>query len=178
MSFQWGPQKLFQGLVSHELAAHLFDIFFTQWIITVLSKWYKPDNFESLNSLKLSSTNICGLISNFVEFESFLESACPGILALCETNLDGSIDSGNFSVGSYLTLIRNDSITHVHGLAVYVKEGLLFAWDVSLENPTDSYLKFVSATFLLVCFVCLKESTCETRKNVFYFTSKALLVLR
>ena len=35
-------------------------------------------------------------------------------------------------------------------------------------------LKVVSATFLLVCFVCLKESTCETRKNVFYFTSKAL----
>ena len=26
-------------------------------------------------------------------------------------------------------------------------------------------LKVVSATFLLVCFACLKESTCETRKN-------------
>ena len=38
-------------------------------------------------------------------------------------------------------------------------------------------LKVVSATFLLVCFAFLKESTCETRKNVFYFTSKALLVL-
>ena len=38
-------------------------------------------------------------------------------------------------------------------------------------------LKVVSATFLLDCFVCLKESTCETRKNTFYFTSKALLVL-
>ena len=38
-------------------------------------------------------------------------------------------------------------------------------------------LKVVSATFLLVCFVCLRESTCETRKNAFYFTSKALLVL-
>ena len=38
-------------------------------------------------------------------------------------------------------------------------------------------LKVVSATFLLVCFACLKESTCETRKNVFYFTSKALFVL-
>ena len=38
-------------------------------------------------------------------------------------------------------------------------------------------LKVVSATFLLVSFVCLKESTSETRKNDFYFTSKALLVL-
>ena len=32
-------------------------------------------------------------------------------------------------------------------------------------------------TFLLVCFVQLKESTCKTRKNVFYLTWKALLVL-
>ena len=40
-----------------------------------------------------------------------------------------------------------------------------------------SCLKVVSATFLLVCFVCLKESICETRKNAFYFTSKALLAL-
>ena len=38
-------------------------------------------------------------------------------------------------------------------------------------------LKVVSATFLLVCFLCLKESTTKTRKNVFYFTSKALFVL-
>ena len=38
-------------------------------------------------------------------------------------------------------------------------------------------LKVVSATFLLVCFVSLKESTCETRKNAFHFTSKALFVL-
>ena len=38
-------------------------------------------------------------------------------------------------------------------------------------------LKVVSATFLLFCFVCLKERTLETKKNVFYFTLKALLVL-
>ena len=38
-------------------------------------------------------------------------------------------------------------------------------------------LKVVSATFLLVCFIFQKERTCKTRKNTFYFTSKALLVL-
>ena len=38
-------------------------------------------------------------------------------------------------------------------------------------------LKVVSATFLLVCFVSLKGTSCQTRKNVFYFTSKALFVL-
>ena len=37
-------------------------------------------------------------------------------------------------------------------------------------------LKVVSVTLLLACFVCLKENTLETRKNVFYFTSKALFV--
>ena len=38
-------------------------------------------------------------------------------------------------------------------------------------------LKVVSPIFLLVSTVCLKESTCETRKNVFCFTLKALFVL-
>ena len=30
----------------------------------------------------------------------------------------------------------------MHGLAVYVKEGLPFAWDLSLENSAYSYLCF------------------------------------
>ena len=47
---------------------------------------------------------------------------------------------------------------------------------VPLPIVTDT-LKVVSATFLLVCFVCLKGSTYEIWKNAFCFTSKALLVL-
>ena len=107
--------------------------------MAILSKGCKPDNFQPRNSLKLSFTNIRGLRFNFVECESFLESKSPDILALCETNLDDSIDSGNLSVRGYLPLIRKDSITHMHGLAVYVKEGLPFPRDVSLENFADSY---------------------------------------
>ena len=95
--------------------------------MAMLSKACKPDNFESHNSLKLSFTNIRGLRSNFVDCESFLEANSLNILALCETNLDDSIYSGNFSVTGYLPLIRKDSSTHMHGLTVYVKEGLLFA---------------------------------------------------
>ena len=38
-------------------------------------------------------------------------------------------------------------------------------------------LKVVLATFLLDYFIRLKESTFETKNNVFYFTSKALFVL-
>ena len=86
--------------------------------MAIPSKAYKPHNFESHNSLKLSFKNI-------PDCDSFLESNSPGILALCETNLDDLIYSGHFSVRDYLPLIRKDSSTHMHGLAVYVKEGLI-----------------------------------------------------
>ena len=43
---------------------------------------------------------------------------------------------------SYSPLIQKDFTTHKHGLTVYVKEGLPFAWDLSLENFADSYLCF------------------------------------
>ena len=48
-----------------------------------------------------------------------------------------------FSVRGFLPLIRKDSTTHMHGLAVYEKEGLPFAQDFSFENSTDSYLCFL-----------------------------------
>ena len=114
----------------------------TQWIMAMLSKGCKPDNCKPNNSLKLSFTNSWGLCSNFVECESFLESNSPDILVLCETNLDDSIDSGNFSTRDYLPLIQKDSITQMHGLAVYVKEGLSFAQDLYLENSWGFLLLF------------------------------------
>ena len=76
---------------------------------------------------------------NFVDCKSLLESNSPDILALFETNMDGSIDSGNSFVRGYLPLIQKDSSTHMHGLTVYVKEGLPFVQDLSLENSADSY---------------------------------------
>ena len=110
--------------------------------MAILKKACRPDNFELQNSLRHSFTNIQGLHSNFADCKSFLESNFPDTLALCETNLDDSIDSGSFSVRGYLPIIRKDSGTHMHGLAVYVKEGLPFARDLSLENSADSYLCF------------------------------------
>ena len=64
--------------------------------MVTLSKGCKPDKFESHNSLKLSFTNIRGLLPNFVDFESFLESNSPDILALCETNLDVGCEGLSF----------------------------------------------------------------------------------
>ena len=85
----------------------------------------KTDNFETHNSVRLSFTNIRSLCSNFIECESFLESSSPDILAVCETNLDDSIDSGNFSVRGYLPFMQKHSVTHMHGLAANVKKDFL-----------------------------------------------------
>ena len=146
--------KLLQGLVSHELTAFLcvFNLFLTQWIMAILSIGCKPDNFEPHNSLKLSFINVWDLHSDFVECKSFLGSNSPNVLALCETNLDDSVNSSNFSVRGCLPLIWKDSLIHMHGLAVYVKEGLTFTWDLSLENSVDSYFCFWLALLQLVSY--------------------------
>ena len=60
--------------------------------------------------------NIQGFCSSLLECESFLKSNSTNILALCQANLDDSIDYDNFSVSGYLTLIRKDSVTHMHGI--------------------------------------------------------------
>ena len=99
------------------------------FLFLILSKVCKPDNFESRNSLQLSFTNIRSLRLHFIDCESFLGSNSPDILTLSETNLDDSTDSGIFSVRGYLPLIRKDCTTHMHSLAVYVKEGIPFARD-------------------------------------------------
>ena len=48
----------------HDLTVCLsfFELFLTQWIIAILSKRCKPDNFQSHNSLKRSFTNIIIII--------------------------------------------------------------------------------------------------------------------
>ena len=57
---------------------------------------------------------------NFVDCESYLEENSPDMLALCETNLDDSIDFGNFSVGGYLPLIQKDSSTQANFKKLFV----------------------------------------------------------
>ena len=64
------------------------------------------------------------------------------ILALCQANLDHSINFSNFCVKGYLPLIQKDSSTLMHDLAVHVKERLPFADDLSLVNTADSHLCF------------------------------------
>ena len=40
----------------------------------------------------------------------------------------------------YLPLVQKDSVTHVLGLAFYVKLGLPFARDLSIENSASTYV--------------------------------------
>ena len=108
--------------------------------MAMLPKACKSENVESHNSLNLSSTNIPCLRSNFFECESFLELNSPDILPLCETDLDDSIDSSNISVKGYLPYFEK-IVTHMHGLAVCMKEGHSFARGLSLEN-SDSFFMF------------------------------------
>ena len=104
--------------------------------MTILSKVCKPDKFESPNSLKLALQTFDAFVQILLIVNLSLN------LVLCETNLDDSIDSGSYSVRSYLPLIRNDSGTHMHGLTVYVREGLPFTRDLSQESSANSYLCF------------------------------------
>ena len=139
--------------------------------MAILSKACKQGNFESHNSLKPSFINIWGLHSNFADCESFLESNSPDILALCETNLDDSIDSGNFSMRGYIPLIWKDFSTHMHGLSVCVKEGLPFARDSSLENSADSYLCFQLALRHSVSYFFFLYQSPSSLCTVFYSIS-------
>ena len=68
----------------------------------------------------------------------------------------------------YLPSIQKDSNTHMHGLAVYVKEGLPFAQDLSLQNSADTYLCFWLALLHSVSYVSfLHWSPSSSLCNVF-----------
>ena len=110
--------------------------------MSALSKGRKPDNFEPHKFRKLRFNNIWDVPSNFLVRKSFFASNSPDILVLCQTNFDDSFDSETSSMRGYLYLIRRNSITDMHGFAVYVKEGLPFAKDLSPKNSVNSCLCF------------------------------------
>ena len=63
-------------------------------------------------------------------------------MALSETNLEDAVDSNSFIVKGYVPLICKDSTTHMHGLGVFVKEGLPLAWEIALKTLGESYMCF------------------------------------
>ena len=90
--------------------------------------------------LKISLSNICDLQTNFPHHESFILSQLLDLLILCETNLEGPIHTSHHSIHDYLSLIQNDSSTHMLGIGHFVKGNLPFTGDVSLESFKHSYM--------------------------------------
>ena len=84
------------------------------------------------------------------------------------------------STAYLLTVVLIELLGFLTGL------GLLELWHLIYPRLLTEFgmlafftnLKVVSATFVLVCFLSVNESTCQTRKKKFYFTSKALFVLK
>ena len=63
--------------------------------MAILLKGCKPDNIESHSSLN-SFTNIRGFAWILLSVDLYLNQNSPDILALCEANVDDSINSGIF----------------------------------------------------------------------------------
>ena len=101
------------------------------------------------------------------------------ILALCKANLDGSFDSSNFPVTGYLPLIREDSVTYMYGLAVYVKEGLPFVWDLSPKNlwiftyafDWLYFIQWLTSFSSIDHFLCHYAVFCSLSSNIDQFLS-------
>ena len=150
--------------MSHELTAYLsvFNLILTRWIMAILSKWCKPDNFEPNNSLKRRFRKLRPSFQ-FGWCESFRETNSPNILVLCETNLDDSI--------SLWRVTHKDSIAHMYGLAVHIIEGLASAQDLSLEKSADCYLYFrLALLHAASCFSFLYRSPLLLCSFLFYLS--------
>ena len=100
--------------------------------MAILSKACKTDNFQSHNSLKLSSTNIEVFVRISLDENLSWNLALLTFLLYIEADLDDSLDSSNFSV--------RDSFAHMHGLTNCLKDALSFPRDFS--NSADSYSCF------------------------------------
>ena len=139
MSSHSGSQKSLPGLVSHEFTAYLssFNLF------KLHELW--PYHQKHVNQTILNRATL--LILALQIFEAFLQILLIVNLLLNQTLLTLLLYVTQtwmvqLILGGYLPLIQKDSSTHMHGLTVYAKEGLPFAWDLSLKNSADSYLCF------------------------------------
>ena len=108
------------------------------WSIFNSMKWpyYQNGKFEWCDSLNCSFTNkvfVRILLNVNLSLNQTLLTSVLYVRQLGWLNW-----FGNFSVRCCLPVIQKDSATHMGGLAVYVRERLPCAGDLSLENSVDS----------------------------------------
>ena len=80
--------------------------------------------------------------------------------------------TGSLSINMEIKSRRNAVHSTIH-MSVKRSSNI---YTFNAAQKANTSLKVVSATFLEVCFLSLKESTCETMKNMFHFTSKVLFI--
>ena len=92
------------------------------------------------------------------------------IFLLMRSKLD-SIDYSKSSVRGYILLIRKDSVTHVHSLAVCVKERLPFSLDLSL----GVLIYFFNLPSFFVTLLSLSQPLFSSSGSVFQFVSSNIV---
>ena len=129
--------------------------------MAIIQKIPKPGDFDSR---KVAHTNTPDLLSNFVGAESFVWLNSH-IFALYKTSSLDSVDSiecSNFLGRIHLPFIQRDSVTHMHGLAVSVKERRTSACVYYLESSDHFYLCFrLSSLFVFFFLGCSLSFLCE-----------------
>ena len=91
----------------------------------------------------------------------YLSNSTKKLNKLFNANLKHLVDWLNANKIS-LNFTHSESVKYLH---------------VKIDTNLSICVKLVSATFVLVYFLSLNKSTCQIRKNDFYFTSEALFVL-
>ena len=142
MRAKWGSQKLLQGLVSHELTAYLSS--FNQFKLNELWPYYQRHVNQIIWIVQLSKTLLYEYSRPSFEFCWF--RIFPWIkLSWNSCSVWDKLRWLNWFwqfLRERFLLIEKDSGTHMHGLVVYVKEGLPFARDLSLEKLCIFFVMF------------------------------------
>ena len=125
-----------------------FTYFLTQWVMAILSKGCKPDNFESHNSLKF-------VLKTFLAFIRILLNVN---LSLNQTLLTFRLYVRQTWMITLIIFLQSEKI--MHGLAVYVKNGLIsrklcgfLCFRLALLHPVSYLFFFYQSPSSLLCTV-------------------------
>ena len=107
--------------LSNFLQTHIF------WKIDHISRTYNQINYRNIWFAKVKTILI--MMAQVPFFDIFFSKKTRTLMPLRLTQMTLAISQWM----GYLPLIQKNSITHMYGLAVYVKEGLPFARNLSLH---------------------------------------------
>jgi len=146
--------------------------------MTVQSKirTVKPD---LKSPFTLSFGNIRSLRDKFADVESYLHLNKPDIFGLSETALNESVPNSDLIIPGYLPLIRKDSIKHMHGLGIYVRDNLPIAREVELEDKQHPFIclrvaLMQSTSYVYLLYRSPASQDCEVINKVSDSIDKAL----